>query len=142
MSRKQSEESSHRRKARQNKRLEHSALSRFKDLFQRGILTHHLLRRSQNMDGIVDTDTKNNGRHENRERIQFAVEKCRKRKRRNTSVKHGESHENRTFHASKEEHRKENNQDKAYTEGEYGIVRHFIHFLEAFVSSIHSKAHR
>ena len=109
MSRKQSEECSHRRKARQNKRFEHSALGRFKNFFQRGILTHHLLRRSQNMDGIVDTDTKDNGRHKNRERIQLAIEKRRKRKRRNTSVKHGKSHENRTFHASKEEHRKENN---------------------------------
>ena len=94
------------------------------------------------MDGVVNTDTKNNRSDKNRKRIQLAVEKRRKSKRRDASVKHGERHKNRALHAPEEEHREEYNQHKAYAKREYGIVGHLIHFLETLVCSIHGEAHR
>ena len=142
MSRQKREERSYRRKACENKRLEHPLLGIFKNFFESCKLVQKLLRSSQNVDGIVDAYTENNGSHKDRKRIELSVEKSRKRKRRDACVKHRARHENRAFDAPEEEHRKEYDKDKAYAKGENGIVRHFIDFLEAFVSSFDRETRR
>ena len=140
MRRKQRKEGGNRRKARQDKRFKHPALGCFQDFFQSRELAHQLLRSSQDMDRIVDTDTENNRRDKHRERVQLSIKERRKRKCRKAGVKHRSRYENRALHAPKEEYGEEDNKDQTNRKREYGIVRHFVHFLKAFISTFHRES--
>ena len=138
--RQQREEGGDSREARQNEGLEHLLLRMFQNFFESRILVQELLRSSQDMDGIVDTDTQDNRCNKDRERVQLAVEEGRKRERRDTGVKHRGSNKDGALYAPEEDNREEEDKDKAYAEREDGIVRHVVHFLEAFVGSLDGEA--
>ena len=140
--RKQSEERGDSRETCKEERLEHLPLGRFQDFFQSRMLVQQLLRSAQNVNRVVDADAQNDGGDKHRERIQLSVEEGSKRKRREAGVQHRSSHQNRALHAPEEENREEDDEHQADAEREDGIVRHVIHFLEAFVSPFHRKARR
>ena len=142
MSRQKRKECGHRRKTCKNKGLKHPSLGKFENFFKRRTLLQEFLCRSQNMDRIVNTNAKNNGRHKNRKRVHLTVEQSGKCKRRNASIKHRCRHKDRAFHAPEEEHCQKHNQDKAYAERENGIISHFIDFFKPLISSFYRESRR
>ena len=137
---KQREERGNRRETCEKKRLEHLALCGLEHLLESRVLVHEFLRCPENVYRVVNSDTQDNGCDKDGERVELSVDERRKRERRDTGVEHGGRHKNRALHAAEENHREEDDQHEAYAEGEYGIVRHVVHFLEAFVRAFHGES--
>ena len=114
----------------------------FQHLFESRILVEELLSSPQNMNRIVDSNSQNDRSDKHRKRIELSIEKRRKSKGRNASVKHRCGHKDRAFNTPEEERGQQKDQNETDAKRENTVVRHIVHFLQTFVSSFHSKTRR
>ena len=110
-----------------------------KDFFQGRFLAQQLLCGSQHVNGIVNTNSQNDGGHKDRKRIQLAVEHGCKGECRNAGVQHGGGYKNRPLDPSKEIGCQKDDQNQTDAKGEYTVVGDFVNFLKSFVCTVYGK---